>query len=241
MRYHVLACDYDGTLALQGRVDQATIAALGRLRASGRKLVMVTGRQVDDLLSVFPEPRLFERIVAENGAVTYDPGTRDVQMLAEPPPIEFVHALERRGVSPLSVGRVIVATSEPYGDAVFQVIGEMGLELHVIFNKGAVMMLPTGVDKATGLGRALDDLKLSAHNAVGIGDAENDQAFLTSCECSAAVANALDIVKAKVDLVTTGDHGAGVIELIDRIIASDLDDVAPRARDAIERRSTTSA
>jgi hydroxymethylpyrimidine pyrophosphatase-like HAD family hydrolase len=228
MRYFALACDYDGTLAHHGQVDADVVAALERLRASGRKLVMVTGRELDDLLRVFGRADLFDRIVAENGAVLYDPATRDVQALAPPPPTEFVQALQHRGIEPLSVGSVIVATWEPHGAAVFEVIRQMGLELQVIFNKGAVMVLPSGVNKATGLQRALDVLKLSPHNTVGVGDAENDHAFLAACECGVAVANALDSLKAHVDLVTAQDHGAGVVELIDRLIATDLEELSPR-------------
>jgi len=231
MRYFALACDYDGTLAQHGVVDDTTVAALERLRASGRRLLLVTGRELDDLRRVFPQIQLFDRIVAENGAVVYDPATREVQALAEAPPHELVRELERHGVAPLSVGHVIVATWEPHESTVFRVIRDMGLELQVIFNKGAVMVLPSGVNKATGLRRALDVLKLSPHNAVGVGDAENDHTFLAACECGVAVANALDSVKARADFVTASDHGAGVVELIDSLIASDLAELTrPLAR-----------
>ena len=228
MRYLGLICDYDGTIARHGRVDEPTLEGLTRLRASGRKLVLVTGRELDDLIRVFPDLHIFDRIVAENGAVVCDPGTRDVQPLAGAPPRGFVQELERRGVTPLSVGRVIVATWEPHDPIVLQVIRDMGLELQVTFNKGAVMVLPSGVNKATGLRRVLDALKLSPHNTVGVGDAENDHAFLAMCECSVAVANGLDSLKAVVDFVTAADHGAGVVELIDRIIESDLAELNPR-------------
>jgi HAD superfamily hydrolase (TIGR01484 family) len=221
MRYFALACDYDGTLAQHGTVDDTTIAALERLRASGRRLLLVTGRQIDDLMRVFPQMHLFDRVVAENGGVLYDPGTREVQPLADAPPHGFVRELERRGVAPLSVGHVIVATWEPHDATVFHVIREMGLQLQVIFNKGAVMVLPSGVDKATGLRRALHDLELSPHNTVGIGDAENDRAFLAACECGVAVANALDSLKAHTDFVTASDHGAGVVELIERLLTDE--------------------
>jgi hypothetical protein len=106
-----------------------------------------------------------------------------------------------------------------------QVIRELGLELQVIFNKGAVMVLPSGLNKASGLKVALDELGLSPSNTVGVGDAENDHAFLDQCECSVAVANALPLLKERVDFVTNGARGAGVTELIDRIIASDLSEL----------------
>src|SRR5262249_13226658 len=103
-----------------------------------------------------------------------------------------------------------------------------GLDLQVVFNKGAVMIVPSGVNKATGLLAALQELGLSSHNVVGVGDAENDHAFLAKCECSVAVANALDALKERGEWGTAGDHGKGVVELIDRLIASDLAELEPR-------------
>jgi HAD superfamily hydrolase (TIGR01484 family) len=222
MRYRALACDYDGTLATHGRVGKETLAALERLRASGRHLILVTGRELEDLLSIFSHARLFEWVVAENGALLYQPSTREEKVLGDRPPERFVQLLRDRGVQPLSAGRVIVATWQPHETAVLEVIAELGLELQVIFNKGAVMVLPPGVNKATGLAAALRERGLSPHNVVGIGDAENDHAFLSLCECAVAVANALPALKERADFVTRADHGAGVGELIDELIASDL-------------------
>lgn len=222
MRYLVLCCDYDGTLARGGRVSAETVAALHRLLGSGRRLVMVTGREPDELQTVFPRLELFERVVAENGAVLYTPASREEKLLAARPPQRFIDMLAERGVSPISVGRVIVATREPHESTVLQTIHDLGLELQVIFNKGAVMVLPAGVDKASGLAVALEDLGLSPHNAVGIGDAENDHAFLSLCEASAAVANALPTLKESADFVTPSDHGTGVIELIEELLVDDL-------------------
>jgi HAD superfamily hydrolase (TIGR01484 family) len=222
MRYLALCCDYDGTLATRGELLPDTIAALERLIASGRRLVMVTGRELDDLQSVCPRLDLFEYVVAENGALLYHPATRTEKALAERPPESFVTELRKRGVSPMSVGRAIVATWEPHETVVLKTIHDLGLELQVIFNKGAVMVLPAGVNKATGLAHALERMGLSAHSAIGIGDAENDHAFLRCCECAVAVSNALPTLKEAADIVTAADHGAGVAELIDRILQDDL-------------------
>src|SRR5438132_11394371 len=124
MRYHVLACDYDGTLAHHGRVQATTLAALERLLATGRQLVLVTGRELEELLVIFPEAALFARVVAENGALLYQPATKKETVLAKAPPPEFVENLRKRGVSPLSAGRVIVATWRPHETAVLQAIVE---------------------------------------------------------------------------------------------------------------------
>lgn len=226
MRYLALATDYDGTLASDGRVNEETLAALDRLRDSGRKLILVTGRHLDDLLNVFPEINLCDWVVVENGALLYQPATHEEKLLAEPPPEEFINALQERGVEPLAVGRAIVATWHPHEDAVLEVIRNLGIERQVIFNKGAVMVLPSGVNKAFGLSAALSELGLSPHNTVGVGDAENDHSLLDFCGCGVAVANALPILKEHADFVTKGDRGAGVVELIDQLIASDLAELA---------------
>lgn len=226
MRYLALATDYDGTLATDGQVDKETLAALERLQESGRKLIMVTGRHLDDLLNVFPQLDLFDQVVVENGALLYQPATREEKPLGEPPSEAFIKTLQERGVDPLSVGRVIVATWHPHEDTVLEVIRELGLERQIILNKGAVMVLPSGVNKASGLAAALEEMGLSSHNVVGVGDAENDHAFLSFCAVGVAVANALPMLKERADFVTKGNRGAGVVELIDQIIASDLADLS---------------
>jgi len=223
VRFLAFATDYDGTLATDGAVDRETVAALRRLAATGRKLILVTGRQLNDLLDVFPDAALFDAVVAENGAVLYRPASRETRLLAPSPPSQFVEALRRRGVAPLWTGQVVVATVQPNETVVMDVIRELGLDLQVILNKGSVMVLPASVDKATGLRAALDELAIPPQSVVGVGDAENDQAFLATCGCGVAVANALDTLKAGATHVTRGQAGAGVREIIDSMIAGDLD------------------
>ena len=222
MRYYVLACDYDGTLASHGRVDEEVVAALKRVKSSGRKLILVTGRELNNIIQLFPPLDLFDRVVVENGALLYRPDTHEEKILGEAPNPQLVDLLHERGVSPLGVGRVIVATREPHEKIALETIHELGLEYQVIFNKGAVMILPTGLNKASGLVAALNDLHFSPHNAVGVGDAENDHALLSQCECAVAVANALPILMERADFVTQGDNGKGVIELVDKLVGTYL-------------------
>lgn len=231
MRYLALATDYDGTIATNGIVDEPTLAALERLRGSGRRLILVTGRELPDLKKTFDNLEMFEWIVAENGALLYRPSNQESTYLGEAPPQHFVDELVRRGVDPISVGGIIVATWHPHETTVLETIRDLGLELQVIFNKDAVMVLPANINKATGLKAALKKMELSPHEIVGVGDAENDHAFLSMCECSAAVENALPAVKDRADIDLTRDHGAGTTELIDRILSNDLKDL----EDKIER------
>jgi HAD superfamily hydrolase (TIGR01484 family) len=209
-------------------VGEQTIAALEEVRASGRRLLLVSGRELDDLRRVFGRLDLFDRVVTENGAVLYRPDVREEQLLAEPPDDRLVAYLRERGVQPLSVGRSIVATWEPHDAVVLEAIRSLGLELQIVFNKGAVMVLPPGISKASGLMAALRELRLSPHNVVGVGDAENDHAFLALCELSAAVGNALTSVKERADIVLQEPRGAGVAQLVEMLLSDGLQSVEER-------------
>jgi hydroxymethylpyrimidine pyrophosphatase-like HAD family hydrolase len=92
----------------------------------------------------------------------------------------------------------------------------------MIFNKGAVMILPTGLNKATGLREGLSRMGLSTRYTIGVGDAENDHAFLRICGCGVAVANALPALKSRADFVTARPHGEGITELIDQLLANNF-------------------
>jgi hydroxymethylpyrimidine pyrophosphatase-like HAD family hydrolase len=221
MTYQALATDYDGTLAHDGRVDAATLAMLARARRHGVRLLLVTGRELEDLAATFPALDSLDLIVAENGALLLEPRTGDVEILAPPPPPALLEALRAARI-PHSVGHAIVATVEPHGQAVHRIVEALGLPWQLIHNKGAVMALPAGVTKATGLAAALQRCGLAPATVVGVGDAENDLPMLQACGLGVAVANGLPAVKAAADMVTAGARGRGVVELLDRLLAGAL-------------------
>lgn len=220
MPYVALASDYDGTLATNGCVSVETVAALQRWKAAGRFLIMVTGRELKELKAIFPELVLFDQVVVENGPVIYEPATGQMQCIASPPPSVFLEQLEAMGVTPVVAGQVIVATWEPHDQAVREVIATLGMDWQVIRNKRAVMALPNGINKATGLRHLLAQMRLSPDQVVGVGDAENDLDLLQLCGYGVAVANALPVLKNKADFVTQGERGAGVTEMIDRLLTA---------------------
>ncbi len=230
MRYLALATDYDGTLASQGQADAAALSAVERLRLSGRRVVLLTGRRVDDLLAVFSHTRLFDYVVAENGAVLYDPRTREQTCLGKPPSEEFLQRVRELTGDSIARGKVVVSTCLSNQVAMLQAIQETGQELQIIFNRDAVMVLPSGINKAGGLEYALRKLGLSRHEAIGIGDAQNDHSFLEYCECAVAVANALPSIRQLVAFTTSGEAGRGVAELIEELIANDLSRMHGRLR-----------
>ena len=137
---------------------------------SGRRPILVTGRQLDELLRVFPGIRHFRTHRCRQRRGPLHSRERETEALAEPPPANLLDALRPRGV-PSVPGKSSSATVEPYDAVVLEVIKELGLELQVIYNKGSVMVLPSGVNKSTGLAAALAELGLSPHNTVAVGDA----------------------------------------------------------------------
>lgn len=222
MRYLALATDFDGVVASHGRPSSEALSAIKRLRSSGRKAILVTGRRLSNLLESCPDLTMFDYVVAENGAVVHHPQTNQTVPLAEPLSETFVRRLEELQVRPIEVGSVIVATWIPHQTAVLQAIQELGLEYHIIFNRAAVMVLPAGVNKATGIEYVLRKMGLSRHEVVGVGDSENDHSFLMRSECAATVANAVPSILRSAAIVTKNADGAGLAELIDQLIADDL-------------------
>ena len=174
------------------------------------------------MFNTFAHLDLFDLVVAENGAVLHNPATNDVNVIASPPPPALLAALQRQQV-PISVGHTIVATVTPPHEAMLAAIQSLGLNWHVIYNKGAAMALPTGVTKATGLLVALTILGVTPAECVGIGDAENDIDFMSVCGLAVAVANALPEVKSVADVVLTSARGAAVVELATRLRSGDFD------------------
>ena len=103
MRYLALVTDYDGSIASHDRASEETIRALRRLKNSGRRAVLITGRRLDDLRAVFQGERVFDLIVAENGGVLYNPETQERTQLANTPSKLLVQSLQARGVAPRGV------------------------------------------------------------------------------------------------------------------------------------------
>jgi hydroxymethylpyrimidine pyrophosphatase-like HAD family hydrolase len=222
VRFRVLACDFDGTIATEGVVAPATLTALERVRRSGRHLLLVTGRTGPQLEMVFGSWDLFDRVVLENGAVLLDPSAGTERLLCAPVSSRLEPELRRRGVEPLAVGRAIYAASVRHLEVIREAIRDLGLSLDIVVNRGGVVILPEGVSKFSGAAAALFDIGETAAACVAVGDAENDVPLLALAGCGVAVANALDEVKAVATLVTLRPSGEGVADLADGLVADDL-------------------
>ncbi len=212
MHRRVLAFDFDGTIAENGVVPPKICTALEQLHASGYVLFLVTGRLTESV-SIGALTDLFTGIVWENGAVLYDTASHETQLPFGPLDRRLVEALAAAGV-PLEHGLAIVSTWAPHNETVWRVINEWGGDAVVIKNKSAIMILPAGAAKGSGLQRLLTICGFSPRNLVGFGDAENDLSLLGLGEYGVAVADAVPSLKAIADLVATQPGPAGVLEVL---------------------------
>ena len=215
--FRALATDGDGTLLRGDRFGKATQIALWRLRRAGKKVFLTTGETPVDLKD-FPHLDLFDLVIAENGALLYDPAKQREQPLAKSPPRRLIRALKLADVKPLKVGRVIIATSLNQRRKVADVLSKLHIGWQIIPNRRQIMILPVGVNKATGLKAALKRFKLDYCDVIAVGDAENDLELFKACGCGVAVANAVAELKRKAKFVTDHAVGAGVVELIERML-----------------------
>ncbi|MGA7989045.1 MAG: HAD family hydrolase [Candidatus Dormiibacterota bacterium] len=222
MRHRVLACDYDGTLATEGVVSPAVVESLERISRSGIRLILVTGRTREELYGVFDPGNLFAALIIENGAVVIESSGGEETLLAPRLPRALVEELRHVGVDPLIVGRVLCSTDVSQLPKLLAAITKLGIDRQVVRNRNSTMVLPPGISKRTGLEVALRAIGELPGATVAVGDGENDVALFAVAGVSVAVANAVDLLKARADVVLTRPNGKGVADLADALVSGNL-------------------
>jgi hydroxymethylpyrimidine pyrophosphatase-like HAD family hydrolase len=203
MKLAAVALDYDGTIAVNGAFDRSVREAIAELRLRGIAVVLVTGRRLDDLRAVAGSLGCFNAIIAENGAVFYFPESGRKAVLGRAPNPRFLECLRNRGLD-FAVGDSVIELEAAMAPAVLESIRRLEQPLMLAFNRSRLMVLPPGIAKSTGLRRVLSTLRLSIHNTIGIGDAENDHDLLDACEVGVAVAWGSAALRAVADEIIEG-------------------------------------
>jgi hydroxymethylpyrimidine pyrophosphatase-like HAD family hydrolase len=213
MKFSVLAIDFDGTAARGDVLDPEVRAAIGELRAQGIVVILATGRILEDLRRVVGDLHFVDAVVAENGAVVLFPDSGHSTVNGEPPQDNLLAVLRQEGIR-IDVGRVVVEADATEAPRILAIVRRLELPLGIAFNRGRLMVLPQTISKATGVRQALTILRLSPHNAVAIGDAENDHELLRVCEVGVAVGWGSEALKASADYVLPGDGPRAVAEYV---------------------------
>src|SRR5579872_7203968 len=212
MKFGVLALDYDGTIARDGWLDPEVRMAIAEARARGIAVIIVTGRILSELKQVAGDLQFVDGVVAENGAVLSFPNGHS-RLLGNPPPAAFLEALQRQNIE-FKVGQCVVELDAASAPQVLNLIRDLELPLALLFNRGRLMVLPHGISKGIGLREALATLRRSVHNAIGIGDAENDHDLLAACEIGLAVSWGSPALQQVADAVLTGNGPSAVAAYI---------------------------
>lgn len=229
MRFLTIALDYDGTIARNNQLDRNVREAIAELRAQNIVVLIVTGRILEDLYGVAGDLHFVDGVVAENGAVVTFTDSGYSRVLGTPPPVSFLEELGREGIS-FKCGRSIVEADATEAPRLLAIVERLELPLVLVFNRRRVMVLPQAISKATGLREALKILRLSPHNAVSIGDAENDHELLQSGELGVAVAWGSETLKASADYVLPGDGPAAVADYMRELAKRRLISVPVKTR-----------
>lgn len=229
VKLSVVALDYDGTITSGDAVDGSVREAIAAARRQGIVVLLVTGRILDELRRVAGDLHFVDGVVAENGAVIHFPASGRMSLLAPAVPENYIRELQRRGIW-FQAGRCLVDADANEAPRLLEVIRALELPLVLIFNKGRVMTMPQGISKATGLRAALETLRLSAHNTLAIGDAENDHELLRAAEIGVAVEWGSAALQASADVVLAGAGPPSVAAYLRTISGPRQLPVAPRAR-----------
>ena len=216
MYRRVMAFDFDGTLAKDGKVPPALESALERCRASGHALFLVTGRRFETV-ALGHLGELFAGIVWENGAVLAHTASGEIYLPFGQLHARLLEALEEANIS-FERGLAIAATWAPHDTEVWRVLGThpYARGASIEYNKGAVMIVPAGTAKGAGLERLLTICGFSARNLAAFGDAENDLSLLNLAEVSVAVGDAIPAVRDMADVVASAPGPDGVLEVLQR-------------------------
>ncbi|BBX61240.1 phosphoglycolate phosphatase [Mycobacterium saskatchewanense] len=207
-----MAVDLDGTLTSRDRLSHEALDAISDARRKGLTVVLVTGRIEAELQADFPGiADYFDAVVLENGSVMVIRGC--ARVLAEPVDGALDDALLERRL-PFRRGEALVAIDGEHATIVVDLIGELGLDCQIIRNRDALMVLPAGVTKGTGLRAVLSEVNLSPHNALAVGDAENDLSMFGVAEVGVAVSDAVPSVLRHADLVLDDADGTGLAGLL---------------------------
>ncbi len=226
----VVITDFDSTLTIAqpNTVPDEVWKALRAWKAQGNTLILATGRTLPYLVgpSGIDDPaklRIFDMIVAENGAVMWDPHADRVTLLADPPSPLLVDRLRAALGGDLTVGYGCISAPKTRTSDIEAVLGQVSADLNRIFGTTSVMYVPRGVSKLSGIRHALRELNIHPSRCATIGDGENDHDMLdrsaTPFGMTVAVQNAEPATQKLAQYVTVSEKGYGVMELLSALLA----------------------
>ena len=216
MNNRILAFDFDGTIAEDGQVPAELIEMFQEAHSQAHPLFLVTGRlfRQADIEGILP---YLTGIVWENGAVLEHLPTERVSLPFGTLPDLFLKDLEQTGIQMLT-GMAMAATWAQNEATVMEISGQHRYAPTLDWNKLALLILPTGANKATGLKRLLEQCNLSSETLTAFGDGENDQSLLAIADTAVAVQDAVPSLQEIAHVVSNNPGPSGVIEILQDLL-----------------------
>jgi phosphoglycolate phosphatase len=218
------AIDIDGTLTENGGgiIHLPAVQNLRTLEKLGYRIIYVTGRSSVEayILSVFTGTTKIA--VGENGGVVTLSPSEHIILGNKEECIKGYRILTRK-LENVKLKNVFDRMTEVVLERTFnielgkQILQEdnLGVELHD--SQYSFHINNRGINKATGLAKALDILKIKPSETVTIGDSETDIPLFQYCAFGIALNHADDIVKSKANYVVSQNSGKGLVEALDYI------------------------
>ena len=218
------AVDVDGTLTENGggMLYLPAVVSLRYLVRLGYTVIYVTGRSSIEayLLAVYGGTTKLG--VGENGGAVTTAPQEHILLASKEKCLKGFEVL-KKNIDGVKIKPVFNRMTEVVLLRTFdikegqKILEEHDLGLYLSDSKYAFHINEKGIDKATGLKRALNILGLEAANTVAIGDSETDIPMFDMCGYSISLNHADDYVKARAKHVVPGAEGTGVIDAIDHV------------------------
>jgi phosphoglycolate phosphatase (TIGR01487 family) len=217
----LVVSDYDRTLAHEKDGFFVSEEVKRRIQSFVERnyFAIVSGRE-KRLIDIFAKGLKPTAWVLENGTLIF---VGDEEILNVPRSWfqireEVTSRLEKMGIN-FSVGRVIVyVNNRGFTD---QELSQLREICDVEYNRGDAMILPKGINKASGIAKLKEILKFNG-KTIGVGDGENDLKMMEVVDVKVAVGNAVPMIKEVADLVLKHEDGEGILELLDLIDSGKL-------------------
>jgi phosphoglycolate phosphatase (TIGR01487 family) len=213
------AIDIDGTLTENGGgiIHLPAMHHLRLLEKLGYRIIYVTGRSSVEayILSVFGGTTKIA--VGENGGVVTISPTEHILLGNKEKCLNAYRILTKK-LENVKLKNVFDRMTEVVLERTFdielgkQILKDNNLSVDLSDSQYSFHINNRGINKATGLAKALDILKIKPSETVTIGDSETDIPLFQFCAFGIALNHADEIVKSKANHVVSENSGRGDID-----------------------------
>ncbi len=221
MAKKVLAVDIDGTITLNGfgKIHLQALEKLRNLKNDGHHVIFVTGRSSIEayFLSIFGGLTLLG--VGENGGCITHGEIMTHKMIGDKNECQNAFSYLKKSLDEsIKEKPVFPRLTEVVLDRTFDIknaqaiLDEEGFNVGLFDSGYAYHINSRGVDKGSGLIKALEMLNADLEDTIALGDSETDVPMFRIVKNNIAVNNSIPELKEIAKIVTTKNSGEGLLE-----------------------------